>query len=41
MKRDVKVVSDWDFDRIIPCHGDVMHTGGKKYFKELYRRFLE
>ena len=21
MKRDVKTVAGWDFDRIIPCHG--------------------
>ena len=21
MKRDAKTVSEWDFDRIIPCHG--------------------
>ena len=21
MKRDVKTVADWNFERIIPCHG--------------------
>jgi len=41
MKRDVKVVSDWDFDRIISCHGDVLQTGGKKYFNDLYQKFLK
>lgn len=24
-----KKVSAWDFDRVIPCHGDVIETGGK------------
>ena len=40
MKRDVKVVSSWNFDRLIPCHGDVMETGAKKWWDELYSRFL-
>jgi hypothetical protein len=39
MKRDVKVVSEWDFDRLIPCHGDVMETGAKKYWNDLYAWF--
>jgi len=41
MKRDVKVVSEWDFDRIISCHGNVLQSGGKKYFNDLYKRFLQ
>ncbi|KAJ7484475.1 hypothetical protein FB451DRAFT_1393024 [Mycena latifolia] len=28
MKRDVKTVADWDFQRIIPCHGDIMRETG-------------
>jgi len=40
MIRDVKVVSEWDFDRLIPCHGDVMETGAKKYWNALYARFV-
>jgi len=40
MKRDVKVVSEWDFDRIIPCHGDVKETEGKKYWNDFYAKFL-
>lgn len=40
MKRDVKVVSEWDFDRLIPCHGDVMEMGAKKYRNDLYAGFL-
>jgi len=41
MKRDAKVVSSWDFDRLIPCHGDVMETGAKKYWVALYQRLLQ
>src|SRR5271154_580210 len=41
MKRDVKVVSEWDFDRLVPCHGDVMETGAKQYWNDLYERFLQ
>lgn len=29
MSENAKLVSSWDFDRIIPCHGDVIETGGK------------
>ncbi|KAM5531372.1 hypothetical protein V8D89_014965 [Ganoderma adspersum] len=41
MRRDVKTVAEWDFDRIIPCHGDVIETGGKKAWMEAYRDFLD
>lgn len=27
--KSVAKISTWDFDRIIPCHGDVIETGGK------------
>jgi len=40
MRRDAKVVSEWDFDRMIPCHGDVMETGAKKYWNDLYAKLL-
>jgi hypothetical protein len=25
MRRDAKTVADWDFDKIIPCHGVCLH----------------
>lgn len=28
-------IRTWDFDRIIPCHGDVIETGGKSVFERL------
>ncbi|KAI9811791.1 MAG: hypothetical protein M1832_000685 [Thelocarpon impressellum] len=29
-------IAKWDFDRIIPCHGDVIETGGKDVFKKVF-----
>ncbi|KAF9069487.1 hypothetical protein BDP27DRAFT_1420942 [Rhodocollybia butyracea] len=41
MRRDAKKVhDDWDFDRIIMCHGDVIESDGKKAWKEAYSRYL-
>ncbi|RMZ89300.1 hypothetical protein DV736_g3461, partial [Chaetothyriales sp. CBS 134916] len=28
-------VAKWDYDRIIPCHGEVIEAGGKKIVDEL------
>ncbi|THU80656.1 hypothetical protein K435DRAFT_785353 [Dendrothele bispora CBS 962.96] len=30
----------WDFDRIIPCHGDVIEKDGNKAWREVYKSFL-
>ncbi|ESK96306.1 hypothetical protein Moror_7092 [Moniliophthora roreri MCA 2997] len=40
MKRDVKTVADWDFERLIPCHGDVIEKDGKKAWIEAYKAYL-
>ncbi|KAF9480963.1 hypothetical protein BDN70DRAFT_876978 [Pholiota conissans] len=40
MRRDAKTVSGWDFQRIIPCHGDVIETDAKKAWNDVYRHFL-
>jgi len=29
-------IASWDFDKIIPCHGDVIETGGNDVFKRLF-----
>ncbi|PGG95746.1 hypothetical protein AJ80_09917 [Polytolypa hystricis UAMH7299] len=34
-------MAKWDFDRIIPCHGDVIETGGKETFTNLLEWFLD
>jgi len=31
-----KRVAGWDFDRIIPCHGDVIEHGGNDVFRRLF-----
>ncbi|KIY45091.1 hypothetical protein FISHEDRAFT_67180 [Fistulina hepatica ATCC 64428] len=41
MRNDVKKVTSWNFDRIIPCHGDVIETGGKEAWKAAYKAYLE
>jgi len=40
MRRDVKIVCAWDFDRIIMCHGDVIESNGKKAWEDSYSRYL-
>ncbi|EWC44306.1 hypothetical protein DRE_01132 [Drechslerella stenobrocha 248] len=32
----IKRLDGWEFDRIIPCHGDVIETGGKAIFRRLF-----
>ncbi|KAL0955753.1 hypothetical protein HGRIS_001968 [Hohenbuehelia grisea] len=40
MRRDAKTVSAWDFERIIPCHGDVIEKEAKKAWDEAYSKYL-
>ncbi|KIK02879.1 hypothetical protein K443DRAFT_677227 [Laccaria amethystina LaAM-08-1] len=41
MQRDTKTVCSWDFDRIIPCHGDVIETDGKDAWRAAFRFYLD
>ncbi|KAG8717956.1 hypothetical protein FRC09_013382 [Ceratobasidium sp. 395] len=41
MARDARTVAGWDFDRIIPCHGDVIEKGGNAAWREAYKWYLE
>ncbi|POW02821.1 hypothetical protein PSHT_11943 [Puccinia striiformis] len=34
-------VDQWDFDRIIPCHGDVIDTGGKEAWRKTYSLYFD
>lgn len=34
-------IGQWDFDRIIPCHGDVIETGGKGIFQKVFEWHLQ
>ncbi|KAI0031317.1 hypothetical protein K488DRAFT_79119 [Vararia minispora EC-137] len=40
MKRDAKTVSEWDFERIIPCHGDVIEKDGKIAWQSAFTHWL-
>ncbi|KAI1907151.1 hypothetical protein LOZ61_006283 [Ophidiomyces ophidiicola] len=40
-KESLKRIDRWDFERIIPCHGDVIETGGKQVFRKLFGWFLD
>ena len=33
--KSVGKINEWDFDRIIPCHGDVIESGGKGIFQKV------
>ena len=37
----VKRIDSWDFDRVIPCHGDVIETGGKGIFQKVMEWHLK
>ncbi|KAK7683457.1 hypothetical protein QCA50_013290 [Cerrena zonata] len=41
MKRDARTVAAWDFERIIPCHGDVIEKNGKKAWTSVYEWYLK
>lgn len=34
-------INGWDFDRMIPCHGDVIETGAKGVFQKIFEWHLE
>lgn len=36
----VKRIEKWDFDRLIPCHGDVIETGAKDVFQRVFGWYL-
>jgi len=40
MAKDAKAVAAWDFERIIPCHGDTIETDAKKAWESVYAKFL-
>ncbi|KAI0305177.1 hypothetical protein B0F90DRAFT_1164560 [Multifurca ochricompacta] len=41
MRRDVKSVANWDFHRIIPCHGNIIEVNGKKVWRAAYNTYLD
>jgi hypothetical protein len=41
MRRDAKKVAEWQMDRIIPCHGDVLESGANEAWASVYEWFLK
>jgi hypothetical protein len=41
MRRDAKKVAEWQMDRIIPCHGDILESGGNEAWASVYEWFLK
>ncbi|KAM3419911.1 hypothetical protein BST61_g3231 [Cercospora zeina] len=39
--KSMRKINEWKFDRIIPCHGDVIETGGKGIFERIMQWHLE
>lgn len=39
--KSMRKIDKWDFDRIIPCHGDVIDTGAKGVFRDVMNWYLE
>ncbi|KAH8880290.1 hypothetical protein GQ53DRAFT_755268 [Thozetella sp. PMI_491] len=37
----LKTIERWEFDRIIPCHGDTIETGGKAVFEGIAKMYLD
>ncbi|KAJ9196092.1 hypothetical protein DTO164E3_6240 [Paecilomyces variotii] len=39
-RESIRRIDQWDFDRLIPCHGDVVETGAKGVFRNIMEWFL-
>lgn len=38
MKNSLQEILNWDFDRIIFCHGETVHTGGKELAQRIFKQ---
>ncbi|KIJ27073.1 hypothetical protein M422DRAFT_236237 [Sphaerobolus stellatus SS14] len=41
MKQDIQTVASWDFERIIPCHGDTIEEKAKEAWRSAYAAYLK
>lgn len=39
--RSVQKINRWDFEKIIPCHGDVIESNGKGVFQKVFEWHLK
>ncbi len=40
VRRSLERILEWDFDRVLPGHGEILHTGGNHAFEEGFARLL-
>jgi hypothetical protein len=40
-QKSVRKINAWDFDKIVPCHGDVIESNGKGIFEKILAWHLE
>lgn len=40
MRKAAAIVSTWDFENLIPCHGDVLLGNGKDAWEWVFDRFI-
>jgi len=40
-RESMRRIDKWDFDRLIPCHGEVIETGAKGVFRSVMEWFLD
>ena len=41
MSRQAKVVQGWEFENIVPCHGEVILGDGKEVWEFVFERYLK
>lgn len=40
VRRSLMRILEWDFERILPGHGEIVHTGGREAFEKDFARLL-
>lgn len=40
VRRSFERILEWDFERILPGHGEIVHTGGRDAFEKSFARLL-
>jgi hypothetical protein len=40
VRKSIETILEWDFDRVVMSHGDILATGGKEQFRQAYEFLL-
>ena len=40
VRRSLRRILEWDFERILTGHGEIVHTGGRDAFEKGFARLL-